>query len=71
MVVVMINIDYIMSMIDWNRSINEQMTGIRMAEDVENFNVFLQPCNKNTIKMFGKIAQKFFPKDQMKSCRRI
>lgn len=43
----MINIDYIMSLIDWNKSINEQADGIKMAEDVENINVFLQPCNKN------------------------
>ncbi len=43
----MINIDYIMSLIDWNKSINEQEDGIKMAEDVENINVFLQPCNKN------------------------
>lgn len=43
----MVNIDYIMSLIDWNKSINEQAEGIRMAQDVENINVFLQPCNKN------------------------
>lgn len=43
----MINIDYIMSLIDWNKSINEQVDGIKMAKDVENINVFLQPCNKN------------------------
>lgn len=42
-----INIDYIMSLIDWNKSIDEQLNGIKMAENVENFNVFLQPCNKN------------------------
>lgn len=36
-----------MSLIDWNKSINEQVDGIKMAEDVENINVFLQPCNKN------------------------
>lgn len=43
----LINIDYIMSLIDWNKSINEQIDGIKMAENVENINVFLQPCNKN------------------------
>lgn len=42
----MINIDYIMSLIDWNKSINEQADGIKMAESIENINVFLQPCNK-------------------------
>jgi len=43
----MINIDYIMSLLDWNKSIKEQAEGIKMAEDVESINVFLQPCNKN------------------------
>lgn len=43
----MINIDYIMSLIDWNKSVNEQAAGIKMAEEIENINVFLQPCNKN------------------------
>lgn len=43
----MINIDYIMSLIDWNKSINEQADGIKMAENIESINVFLQPCNKN------------------------
>ena len=43
----MVNIDYIMGLIDWNKSINDQVKGIEMAKDVENINVFLQPCNKN------------------------
>ncbi|MFR1518736.1 MAG: DUF5071 domain-containing protein [Clostridia bacterium] len=43
----MIDIDYIMSLIDWNKSIDEQAEGIKIAEDIENINVFLQPCNKN------------------------
>lgn len=43
----LINIDYIMSLLDWNKSIAEQAEGIKMAESIENINVFLQPCNKN------------------------
>lgn len=43
----MINIDYIMSLLDWNKSADEQANGVEMAKDVENINVFLQPCNKN------------------------
>ena len=42
----MIDIDYIMSLIDWNKSDNEQVDGIKMAEGVENISVFLQPCNE-------------------------
>lgn len=43
----MTNIDYIMSLLDWNKSTDEQADGIKMAEDVECINVFLQPCSKN------------------------
>lgn len=43
----MINIDYIMSLLDWNKSATDQAEGIKMAEKIENLNVFLQPCNKN------------------------
>ena len=30
----MTNIDYIMSLIDWNKGINEQADGIKLAEDL-------------------------------------
>lgn len=43
----MADIDAIMRLLDWNRSVDEQAKGIKMAEDVENIQVFLQPCNKN------------------------
>ncbi len=42
----MINIDYIMSLLDWDSSSVRQKEGILLAEDIENFNVFIQPCNK-------------------------
>lgn len=42
----MINIDYIMSLLDWNKNIADQAEGIKMAENIENINVFLQPCSK-------------------------
>ncbi len=34
-----------MKLIDWNNDIDEQNQGLKLAEEVENFNVFLQPCN--------------------------
>lgn len=43
----MVNIDYIMSLIDWNKSEIEQLKGIKMAEEIRNINVFLQPSNKD------------------------
>ena len=39
----MINIDYIMELIDWNNSVEKQEQGIRMAQEVKCINVFLQP----------------------------
>ena len=42
----MVDIDYIMELIDWNKSEKEQLQGIRMAQEVQSINVFLQPCNK-------------------------
>ena len=46
----MVNIDYIMDLLDWNNSIEKQEQGIEMAKDVKCINVFLQPCSKNYIK---------------------
>ena len=43
----MINIDYIMDLLDWNNSIEKQEQGIALAKDVKCINVFLQPCSKN------------------------
>ena len=47
----MVDIDYIMELLDWNRSEEEQAEGLRLARQVKAFNVFLQPCddknNKN------------------------
>ena len=42
----MIDIDYIMDLMDWNRSENDQAKGLELAKNVHNFNVFLQPCSK-------------------------
>ena len=41
----MINIDYIMELIDRNNSIEEQAMGIKLAQDVKCINVFLQPLS--------------------------
>lgn len=43
----MVNIDYIMDLLDWNNSIEKQEQGIALAKDVKCINVFLQPCSKN------------------------
>lgn len=39
-------IDYIMSLISWDRDIVDQKKGIEKAKEVENINVFLQPRNR-------------------------
>ena len=43
----MVNIDYIMDLLDWNNSMEKQEQGIALAKDVKCINVFLQPCSKN------------------------
>ncbi len=46
----MVDIDYIMDLLDWNRSEEEQAEGLRLARQVKAFNVFLQPCDKKNSK---------------------
>ena len=48
----MIDIDYIMTLLDWNESDENQCYGLELAKKVNCFNVFLQPCNKNINKNF-------------------
>ena len=40
----MCNIDYIMYLIDWNRSLDEQQKGIQLAKEVKCLKAFFQPC---------------------------
>lgn len=42
----MVNIDYIMDLLDWNNSIEMQEQGVKLAKDVICINVFLQPGNR-------------------------
>lgn len=55
----MVNIDYIMNLLNWNSSEEDQEKGICLAQDVKCFNVFLQPCtpqyNKNVWDNCAKI----------------
>lgn len=46
----MADIDYIMDLLDWNRTEEEQAEGLRLARQVKAFNVFLQPCDKKNNK---------------------
>ena len=41
----MVNIDYIMDLLDWNNSTEKQEQGVKLAKDVKCINVFLQPCS--------------------------
>lgn len=55
----MCNIDYIMDLLDWNKSIVDQTKGRELAREVKSINVFLQPCdvkhNKNVWDNCAKI----------------
>ena len=42
----MADIDYILDLLDWNRTEEEQAEGLRLARQVKAFNVFLQLCDK-------------------------
>lgn len=42
----MINIDYIMDLLNWNNSLDDQAKGITLARNVQSINVFLQPCDR-------------------------
>ena len=39
----MVSIDYIMDLLDWNNSKEDQERGVKLAESVKCINVFLQP----------------------------
>lgn len=39
----MVNIDYIMDLLDWNQSHDEQQRGLELARSVKCISVFLQP----------------------------
>lgn len=39
----MVNIDYIMDLLDWNNSIEKQEKGVELAKEVKCINAFLQP----------------------------
>ena len=43
----MINIDYIMNLLDWNQSEENQALGRSLAKDIKCINVFLQPFDKD------------------------
>ena len=43
----MVDINYIMSLLDWGNSIEKQEEGIKLAQNIECINVFLQPCSEN------------------------
>ena len=42
----MVDIDYIMDLLDWNNSIEKQAQGVELAKNVKCINVFLQPCSR-------------------------
>ena len=46
-----------MDLLDWNNTIEKQEYGIRLAQSVENINVFLQPCsNKHNKNVWNNCA---------------
>lgn len=42
----MVDIDYIMDLLDWNNHTDKQEQGIKLAQNVKCINAFLQPSNQ-------------------------
>ncbi len=63
----MVNIDYIMDLLDWNNSIEKQEQGVKLAQSIKCVNVFLQPGNRYYGKMYGTIVQKYYLQDRTKN----
>ncbi len=56
----MVNIDYIMELLDWNKTDLEQRHGIALAKNVQSINVFLQPCNSTSNKKMCSVRTASF-----------
>jgi len=50
----MINIDYILSLLDWNNSDEEQEKGVKLAKDIKCISAFIQPGMKTFAENTGK-----------------
>lgn len=60
----MVDIDYIMGLLDWNNDVAEQERGIMLARDVKCFCAFFNQDVTLTEKMFGIIVRELYRKDQ-------
>lgn len=41
------NINYILSLIDWNNTLDQQAVGIKIAESIKDIQSFIQPCTES------------------------
>ena len=41
------NINYILSLIDWNNTLDQQAAGIKIAESIKDIQAFIQPCTES------------------------
>ena len=41
------NINYILSLIDWNNTLDQQAAGIKIAESIKDIRAFIQPCTES------------------------
>lgn len=53
----MVNIDYIMELLDWNNDAEQQQEGIRLAREVKCLNAFLQPGAPYSKRVWGNCAK--------------
>ena len=54
----MVDIDYVMELMDWNNSIEDQKKGVELARNIKCLNAFLQPgapCGKSVWENCAKV----------------
>lgn len=42
----MIELDYVMNLLDWNKTADEQARGRYLAREIHDIRIFMQPCNQ-------------------------
>lgn len=53
----MVDIDYILELLDWNNNLDKQSLGLKLAQNVKCINVFLQPRLPYGIKVWDNCAK--------------
>ena len=61
------NINYILSLIDWNNTLDQQAAGIKIAESIWDIQAFIQPCTESYNKNVWDNCALIYQNDRMPS----